>query len=410
MDASIFQTAPTLLALLAGIGFVYRFWPQNSNPAPKLLNSEKPEALSSILEATEDRNYGVFKESDFPAGWWTWLCLSHRSRFAKAGDYQSYEVAGFPIFLILGKDGKVRAFHNVCRHRAYTVTKKECGSSAVLGCRYHGWSYNTYGELTKAPHFDDVPGFDRSQNSLFTIHTVTNGAGFVFINLDVSPSVSSTDTSLLDAFASNNRLDPQSAWVTGQTIKADFNWKMAFKSKQLTDFAKLENAVGQKSYLPQLTNILNHVRAKSEHFSLFPFSSFHSIKGTGWWYALSFLPLSEQKTAIRYDLYCPKDDHSRSQEVADKLAELLEEKARELETEYKESFVTVAPGLRTEEIEFQKNILNCLEVHIKLEKAQGAEVFPAMRQPRENPKFQQAEQLCKELDCKSELRGKDLAW
>ena len=136
-------------------------------------------------------------------------------------------MAGFPIFLILGKDWKVRAFHNVCRHRAYTVTKKECGSSAVLGCRYHGWSYNTYGELTKAPHFDDIPSFDRSQNSLFAIHTVTNGFGFVFVNLEASPRPSSADTRLLDAFANNNRLDSESIWVAGQTIKADFNWKMA---------------------------------------------------------------------------------------------------------------------------------------------------------------------------------------
>ncbi|KAE8418306.1 hypothetical protein BDV36DRAFT_283100 [Aspergillus pseudocaelatus] len=403
-------SSPTLLALLAGIAFLYRFWPYRSTPTPRLLNPEKSATLGTIPDVTEEENRGVFKESDFPAGWWvskdvfelekraifskTWLCLSHRNRFAKVGDYQSYEVAGFPIFLILGKDGKVRAFHNVCRHRAYTVTKKECGSSAVLGCRYHGWSYNTYGELTKAPHFDDIPGFDRSQNSLFAIHTVTNGLGFIFVNLEASPRIPSADTSLLDAFASNNRLDSQSIWVAGQTIKADFNWKMTFRQQQLIDFLRLENEIEQKSNIPQVTSILNYVRAKSEHFSLFPFTSFYSMKRTGWWCALSFLPVSEQKTAIRYDLYCSKIDSSRSQVAADKLAELLEEKARELETEYQE----------------YKEILDCLEAHIKLEKAQGVEVFPAMRKPRENSRFQQAEQLCKELDCKSELIGKDLAW
>jgi hypothetical protein len=43
-------------------------------------------------------------------------------------------------------------------------------------------------------------------------------------------------------------------------------------------------------------------------------------------------------------------------------------------------------------IETQKNVLDQLEAHLKLEKMQGAEVFPAIRKPRENPKFQQAEQ------------------
>jgi phenylpropionate dioxygenase-like ring-hydroxylating dioxygenase large terminal subunit len=29
-----------------------------------------------------------------------------------AGAYQSFDIAGFPIFLIRGKDSKIRAFHN----------------------------------------------------------------------------------------------------------------------------------------------------------------------------------------------------------------------------------------------------------------------------------------------------------
>ncbi|KAF5866288.1 hypothetical protein ETB97_000252 [Aspergillus alliaceus] len=328
------------------------------------------------------------------------------NRPIRAGDYQSYEVAGFPIFLILGKDGEVRAFHNVCRHRAYTVTRKEHGSSAVLGCRYHGWSYNTYGELTKAPHFDEIPGFDRSQNSLFAIHTVTNEAGLVFVNLEASPTVSTTDTSLLDAFARKNRLDHQSIWVSGQTIEADFNWKMALRSKQLTTVVGLEDAMGKKNSIPLVASIRGYFQVKLERFSFPPFTSFHLIRGTGWWCALSFLPISEQKTAVRYDLYCSKNESSRSQEAAAKLVDILREKIRELEAMYAENQEISASGpssLHSNVLDTQKNILNRLEDHVKLEKAQGTEIFPAMRKPRENPKFQQAEQLCKELDCKIQL-------
>ncbi|KAE8354757.1 hypothetical protein BDV28DRAFT_155925 [Aspergillus coremiiformis] len=408
MEAVIFSAAPTLLALLAGIGFLYRFGLQ-------LLDAKKSE---TIPELAEDDSCGVLKESNFPAGWWgskevfelerralfskAWLCLSHRSRFTKAGDYQSYEVAGFPIFLILGKDGKVKAFHNVCRHRAYTVTKKQDGSSTVLGCRYHGWSYNTYGELTKAPHFDELPGFDRSQNGLFDIHTVTDAAGLVFVNLEASPTVSWVDTGLLDSFLRKSKLNPQSIWIAGQTVVANFNWKMALGSKNLIDSSELENTIRQKRSISwQTTGAFNLFQMKSEHFSVFPFTSFHSIGRTGWWWALSFLPASEQKTALRCDLYCSTDGSSRSQEVADKLFVLLKERVRKLETEYQE-YVSVG------NIEKEKEILDCLEDHIRLEKSQGTEVFPAMRKPRESPRFRQAEQLCKELHCKSQL--KHLAW
>lgn len=110
--------------------------------------------------------------------------MTHRGRFAKPGDYFSTEVAGFRIFLILGKDGQVRAWHNVCRHRAFPVTKRAEGSTMILGCGYHGWSYNTTGALTKAPLFDKIPGFKKEENSLFEIQSKTDDAGFVHINFD----------------------------------------------------------------------------------------------------------------------------------------------------------------------------------------------------------------------------------
>jgi phenylpropionate dioxygenase-like ring-hydroxylating dioxygenase large terminal subunit len=64
-------------------------------------------------------------------------------------------------------------------------SQKQCGSALVLGCKYHGWSYNTTGALTKAPQFDTVAGFDPAQNSLYPIAVhVTEPGGFVFVNMD----------------------------------------------------------------------------------------------------------------------------------------------------------------------------------------------------------------------------------
>lgn len=122
----------------------------------------------------------------------------------------------------------MRAFHNVCRHRAYTITKKESGSTPVLGCRYHGWSYNTFGALIKAPHFDSVPGFDKAQNGLFQISAFTSGSGFVFVSLEVATAVGCPDVGPLDAFAGRGGLALRntSPWVAGEAIEAAFNWKL----------------------------------------------------------------------------------------------------------------------------------------------------------------------------------------
>jgi phenylpropionate dioxygenase-like ring-hydroxylating dioxygenase large terminal subunit len=142
--------------------------------------------------------------------------VTHASRFQKPGDYRTYDVAGFTFIIILGKDRQLRTFHNVCRHRAYAVTKKDCGSSTVLGCRYHGWSYDTKGRLIKAPEFDNVPGFDKGKNGLWEVKTEVR-EGMVFVNFDARPSA-----------------EASRQWDTARmTYVADFRFEVAANWKSL---------------------------------------------------------------------------------------------------------------------------------------------------------------------------------
>ena len=78
-----------------------------------------------------------------------WHCVTHSNRFRETGKYYRYYVGTYPIFLILSKDGIIREFHNICRHRGFPVVSKSEGCSTIIGCRYHGWSYNSKGELVK---------------------------------------------------------------------------------------------------------------------------------------------------------------------------------------------------------------------------------------------------------------------
>ncbi|KAK8072894.1 ISP domain-containing protein [Apiospora saccharicola] len=120
-----------------------------------------------------------------------WMMIGHESQFVKSGDYRTYIVANVPFLVIKGQDGTLRAFHNVCRHRAYTVARKPCGSSLRLACKYHGWQYDAAGQLVKAPQFADKPGFNFAANGLFRIHLRIDSRRFIFINLA---------TELADAF------------------------------------------------------------------------------------------------------------------------------------------------------------------------------------------------------------------
>lgn len=161
------------------------------------------------------------------------MYIAHSSEFAKPGAYRSIDTAaGYPIFLIRGKDDIIRAFHNVCRHRAYAVITKSVGSSLVLGCRYHGWSYDTKGKLVKAPKFDKVPGFDKVANSLFEVRTYTDRNGLVFVNLDMAgevvPPISGEE---IAAFGVTT------AVIETWDVEGLFNWKFAGLSQQVFHYS-----------------------------------------------------------------------------------------------------------------------------------------------------------------------------
>jgi phenylpropionate dioxygenase-like ring-hydroxylating dioxygenase large terminal subunit len=146
----------------------------------------------------------------------------------KPGDYRQFQIAGFRFFLILGKDDVLRGFHNVCRHRAYPVVRKESGNSTILGCKYHGWSYNTQGSLTKAPQFDEVEGFDKTQNGLFSIPTCVV-KGMVFVNFDPSKASESPTVEAYDINPRTCRALAGLKCTHRWEFEGQFNWKVGRK-------------------------------------------------------------------------------------------------------------------------------------------------------------------------------------
>ncbi|TID12935.1 ISP domain-containing protein [Venturia nashicola] len=112
-----------------------------------------------------------------------WILVTHSLRFAKHGDYISFNIAGLSFFLITDREGNLRGFHNLCRHRAYPIVECRSGTASILSCKYHGWSYSLKGMLSKAPRFDTVEAFDKGQHSLLPVNVFVDSAGFIYVNL-----------------------------------------------------------------------------------------------------------------------------------------------------------------------------------------------------------------------------------
>jgi choline monooxygenase len=111
----------------------------------------------------------------------TWQPVGRIVQLHNNGDFLCADVAGEPIVVV--RDGAVlRAFFNVCRHRAGAVAQG-CGRRRTLQCHYHGWTYGLDGSLLNTPEFEDVADFDKRDYGLVPVAVDTFGP-WVFVNLD----------------------------------------------------------------------------------------------------------------------------------------------------------------------------------------------------------------------------------
>jgi phenylpropionate dioxygenase-like ring-hydroxylating dioxygenase large terminal subunit/AcrR family transcriptional regulator len=111
----------------------------------------------------------------------SWQIVCHASELPETGDYVAFEFFGRRGFVLRGADDEIRAFHNVCAHRAHAVVSGDRGRCArFLTCMYHGWTYHLDGRNRSISAADTFPAFDRSKFGLRPIE-VEVFMGFVFV-------------------------------------------------------------------------------------------------------------------------------------------------------------------------------------------------------------------------------------
>ena len=120
----------------------------------------------------------------------TWQLAGHTSDLPRPGDYLVFDLLEQSAILLRGEDGRVRAFHNACRHRAFRLLEGEGCSPARVRCKYHGFSYALDGHLAGVPGERDFAGLDRAAMGLRPVE-LEEWQGFLFIRFapDGGPSV-----------------------------------------------------------------------------------------------------------------------------------------------------------------------------------------------------------------------------
>jgi Rieske 2Fe-2S family protein len=114
-----------------------------------------------------------------------WIFVGVEPEIPEAGDLFTVDIGSDSIIVVRDDDLKVRAFHNVCRHRGARLRPQGRGMVGNLVCPYHQWTYNLRGELVHNQHMGE--DFDRCRFALKPVH-IENLSGLLFICLAQTPA------------------------------------------------------------------------------------------------------------------------------------------------------------------------------------------------------------------------------
>ena len=93
------------------------------------------------------------------------LFMGFARDWPEPGNYSTDDHAGVPILISRGRDGVLRAFLNVCRHRGAKVVDG-CGKARVFSCPYHAWTYDLAGHVMGIPDERAFPQVRQSRDGL----------------------------------------------------------------------------------------------------------------------------------------------------------------------------------------------------------------------------------------------------
>lgn len=158
-----------------------------------------------------------------------WVCVGRAEQIPRPGDYLLARVVEEGLIVVRGRDGRARAFHNVCRHRGSTLCEEAAGHlGETIRCPYHAWTFGLDGRLLAARNMQEVEGFDRDDHGLYPA-ALAEWEGFLFACLAAEPEpFERAFAPLIGRFA---------AWDIGGlrlgrrlVYEVEANWKQVFEN------------------------------------------------------------------------------------------------------------------------------------------------------------------------------------
>jgi Rieske 2Fe-2S family protein len=204
------------------------------DPAPvsatALAAALKPFGQSVMLppEAYTSPEVFAWEQRAFFGGW---QCVGRAADLAEPGAQRAERIGDTTVLLARGRDGALRGFANVCRHRAHELRPGDGAvTTRAITCPYHAWSYGLDGKLIAAPGYQEVPGFDIDDWRLRALRT-QEWHGYVFVDPSgTAPSLEDYLGGLADMVGQHRPEDLVVRASHRYVVKA--NWKVIAENYQ----------------------------------------------------------------------------------------------------------------------------------------------------------------------------------
>ena len=174
----------------------------------------------------------VFAEEKRRLFYKSWQVVAHESELPNPGDYVCATIIDQSLFVLRGRDGELRAFFNVCQHRAHELLHGKGNVKSAIVCPYHAWSYELDGSLRSARATRPMPDFDPAEYGLAPVR-LERHLGFLFVNLDAdAPSLGTLAGGMFADMAQELPwlpelvFNPSYSFTDATSALLDANWKV----------------------------------------------------------------------------------------------------------------------------------------------------------------------------------------
>lgn len=192
------------------------------------------------------------------------IIVGHTEQVAEPGQFFTHDDTGIPMLITRTREGDIRAFVNVCRHRGARVVTEPCGQVNTFSCPYHGWNYGLDGRLRGLRQPDGFGTLDKESHGLVALPTYER-FGLIWVRPSPGDEEIDIDTWLAPMQEQLNSLDLSQHTVFREwSLNKKMNWRLALEGFQESyHFCAAHKNTACSAYLDNQSVFLNqypHVR------------------------------------------------------------------------------------------------------------------------------------------------------